>query len=162
MSVLARKVDVNLVQWSWGIDQRLLSSCAEESCLVSSWDISMFSPSYSSSSGIYWSYSPEESAGSRFGLKTLKLSSAVVAIRQAYWGWNLSSLMLFWPWWRNIICGGIYIPSSSLIESAYSASSTSTEKSHKVILLSAEVTASTDSSRGSNYIEVIASPCQWI
>ena len=54
------------------------------------------------------------------------------------------------------------MPSSSLAYRFYSASSTSTEKSHKVILLSAEVTASTDSSLGSNWIDVMASECHLI
>ena len=51
---------------------------------------------------------------------------------------------------------------SSFICVAASLSSTSTEKSHRLSLLSAEVTAKTDSSLGSNWMDVIASVCQWI
>ena len=46
--------------------------------------------------------------------------------------------------------------------SGFSDSSTSTEKSHSVILLSAEATAKTESSLGSNCNDVMASVCHRI
>ena len=64
--------------------------------------------------------------------------------------------MLLCPWCKNINYGGMSSPFYALL------SSTSTEKSQIVSLLSAELTARTESSPGSNCKLVIACVCHLI